>query len=119
MTAEAKKVAVQYGHIFRNNIHNTGDWCMYLKGGSSYFRVEGNELYNAGSGLMELLRSTFYYRPVGEDAYNLTLMRLIDEQFTKRPFYGVPRMTASLQALGYRTPHEVYFGTPKTLTPAR
>jgi len=43
-------VAVQYGHIFRNNIHNTGDWCMYLKGGSSYFRIEGNELYNAGNG---------------------------------------------------------------------
>jgi len=43
-------------------------------------------------GLLELSRSTFYYRPVGEDAYNLALMRLIDEQFTKRPFYGVPRM---------------------------
>jgi hypothetical protein len=43
-------VAVQYGHIFRNNIHNTGDWCMYLKGGSAYFRIEGNELYNAGNG---------------------------------------------------------------------
>ena len=43
-------------------------------------------------GLLELSRSTFYYQPVGEDAYNLELMRLIDEQFTKRPFYGVPRM---------------------------
>ncbi|MCJ7488283.1 MAG: IS3 family transposase, partial [Candidatus Aminicenantes bacterium] len=32
---------------------------------------------------------------------NLALMRLIDEQFTKRPFYGVPRMTASLRRLGY------------------
>jgi putative transposase len=52
-------------------------------------------------GLLELPRSTFYYQPVGEDAYNLALMRLIDEQFTKRPFYGVPRMTASLRAMGY------------------
>jgi len=52
-------------------------------------------------GLMELSRSTFYYQPVGEDAYNLALMRLIDEQFTKRPFYGVPRMTASLRAMGH------------------
>jgi putative transposase len=43
-------------------------------------------------GLLELSRSTFYYQPVGEDATNLELMRLIDEQFTKRPFYGVPRM---------------------------
>jgi len=52
-------------------------------------------------GLLELSRSTFYYRPVGEDAYNLALMRRIDEQFTKRPFYGVPRMTASLRMMGY------------------
>lgn len=51
-------------------------------------------------GLLELSRSTFYYRSVGEDAYNLGLMRLIDEQFTKRPFYGVPRMTACLRAMG-------------------
>ena len=52
-------------------------------------------------GLLELARSTFYYQPAGEDAYNLTLMRLIDEQFTKRPFYGVARMTASLRMMGY------------------
>jgi putative transposase len=52
-------------------------------------------------GLLELSRSTFYYRPVGEAAYNLGLMRLIDEQFTKRPFYGVPRMTACLRAMGF------------------
>jgi len=52
-------------------------------------------------GLLELSRSTFYYQPRGESAYNLGLMRLIDEQFTKRPFYGVPRMTARLRALGH------------------
>jgi len=51
--------------------------------------------------LLELSRSTFYYQPVGENAYNLALMRLIDEQFTKRPFYGVPRMTESLRRMGY------------------
>jgi len=52
-------------------------------------------------GLIELSRSTFYYQPIGENAYNLALMRLIDERFTKRPFYGVPRMTASLRAMGH------------------
>jgi len=52
-------------------------------------------------GLLELSRSTFYYQPLGENAYNLALMRLIDEQFTKRPFYGVPRMPASLRRIGY------------------
>ena len=52
-------------------------------------------------GLLELARSTFYYQPLGENGYNLALMRRIDEQFTKRPFYGVPRMTAWLRATGH------------------
>jgi Right handed beta helix region len=43
-------VAVQYGHFHGNKIHNAGDWCMYLKGGSAYFRVEGNEFYDCGTG---------------------------------------------------------------------
>jgi len=51
-------------------------------------------------GLLEFSRSRFNYQPVGEDAYNLALMRRIDEQFTKRPFYGVPRMTVSLRRMG-------------------
>ncbi len=43
-------VAVQYGHIVANKIHNCGDWGLYLKGGSAYFRVENNEIYNTGTG---------------------------------------------------------------------
>lgn len=43
-------VAVQYGHIVGNKIHNADDWCMYLKGGSAYFRIEANEIYNCGTG---------------------------------------------------------------------
>ena len=43
-------VAVQHGHIFRNKIHHASDWCLYLKGGSAYFRIEGNELHHAGNG---------------------------------------------------------------------
>lgn len=39
-------VGVQYGHYLNNRIHEAGDWCMYLKGGSSYFVVDGNEFYN-------------------------------------------------------------------------
>lgn len=46
--------------------------------------------------LLDLLRSSFYYRAVGEDEDNLTLMRLIDEEFTRHPFYGVRRMKAWL-----------------------
>lgn len=43
-------VAVQYGHIVNNRIHNADDWCIYLKGGSAYFRLEGNEIYDCGTG---------------------------------------------------------------------
>ena len=43
-------VAVQYGHIVGNKIHNAGDWCMYTKGGSADLRIEGNEIYNCDIG---------------------------------------------------------------------
>ncbi len=43
-------VAVQYGHILRNKISNAQDWCMYVKGGSAYIRIEGNEIFNCGTG---------------------------------------------------------------------
>jgi len=43
-------VAVQYGHVQGCRIHNAGDWCIYLKGGSANLRVEGNEIYNGGTG---------------------------------------------------------------------
>lgn len=38
--------------------------------------------------------------PATESEENLRLMRLIDEQFLKTPFYGTRRMTASLQRAG-------------------
>jgi putative transposase len=51
--------------------------------------------------LLELSRSSFYYAPAGEDEINQMLMRLIDEQFTRTPFYGVRRMTAWLRRQGH------------------
>jgi putative transposase len=51
--------------------------------------------------LLDLPRSCFYYLPAGEDDENQGLMRLIDEQFTKTPFYGVRRMTAWLRRQGH------------------
>ena len=48
-----------------------------------------------------LNRSSLYYQPVGESVYNLRLMRLLDEQYTRTPFYGWPRMTAYLQREGH------------------
>ena len=44
--------------------------------------------------LLGLNRSSLYYEPAAESAENLALMRLIDEQYTARPFYGSRRMTA-------------------------
>jgi putative transposase len=38
--------------------------------------------------LLGLSRSTRYYRPAGESAENLALMRRIDEQYLRTPFYG-------------------------------
>jgi putative transposase len=47
--------------------------------------------------LIGLNRSTFYSEPNGESALNLHLMRLIDEQYLRTPFYGYPKMTMALQ----------------------
>lgn len=38
--------------------------------------------------LLGLARSTWYYQSAGETAENLALMRRIDEQYLKTPFYG-------------------------------
>ena len=51
--------------------------------------------------LLGLARASFYYQSIGESAQNLRYMRLIDEQYTKTPFYGVPRLTAWLRSEGY------------------
>jgi putative transposase len=51
--------------------------------------------------LVGLNRSTFYYQPARESDLNLCLMRLIDKQYTRTPFYGWPRMTAYLRQEGY------------------
>ncbi len=52
--------------------------------------------------LLGLSRSSYYYESAGESEYNLELMRLIDEQYTKTPFYGTRRMTAWLRRQGYK-----------------
>ena len=51
--------------------------------------------------LLGLVRSSYYYAPTGESAENLALLRLLDEQYTRTPFYGVRRMTAVLRQQGY------------------
>jgi putative transposase len=46
-------------------------------------------------------RSTAYYEPVTVSAADLELMRRLDAQYTRTPFYGSRRMTAWLRTQGY------------------
>jgi len=52
-------------------------------------------------GLLGLNRSSLYYRPEGESKENLVLMRLLDEQYTRTPCYGVLKMVVYLRNSGY------------------
>lgn len=51
--------------------------------------------------LLNLNRSSIYYEPVGESDLNLAIMRALDQQYTKCPFYGVLRMHAFIKLIGY------------------
>jgi putative transposase len=48
-----------------------------------------------------LSRAAWYYEPEPESAENLRLMRLLDEQYTRTPFYGSRRMTVYLRDQGW------------------
>ena len=52
--------------------------------------------------LLGLARSSYYYDHQPESAYNLGLMRLLDEQYMRRPFYGSRRMRDWLRMQGHR-----------------
>ena len=51
--------------------------------------------------LLGLARSSYYYESVPEREENLLLMRLLDEQYTRTPFYGTRKMSAWLHMQGY------------------
>lgn len=51
-------------------------------------------------------RSSYYYEPASESAENLQLMRLLDQQYLKTPFYGSPRMTVWLRGQGWVVNHK-------------
>jgi len=51
--------------------------------------------------LLGVNRSGLYYEPSGESDQNLALMRLLDEQYTRTPFYGSRKMVAWLGAQGF------------------
>jgi putative transposase len=51
--------------------------------------------------LLGISRSSVYYQPVPTSQENLELMKLIDQQYLARPFYGSRRMMAWLRSQGY------------------
>lgn len=51
--------------------------------------------------LLGVNRSGLYYEPAGESEENLRLMRLLDEQYTRVPFYGSRKMTEWLATQGH------------------
>jgi putative transposase len=51
--------------------------------------------------LLGVNRSGLYYEPAGESEENLRLMRLLDEQYTRAPFYGSRKMTEWLATQGH------------------
>ncbi len=51
--------------------------------------------------LLCIHRSGLYYKPVSETEENLQLMRMMDEQYFKTPFYGIRRLTAWLNQKGH------------------
>lgn len=51
--------------------------------------------------MIGLNRASYYYQPCEETEYNLAIMRLIDEEYLRYPFFGSRRMTIWLQEQGY------------------
>lgn len=53
-------------------------------------------------GLLSINRSCFYYKAQEENPYNITLMKLIDEEYTRHPYLGIVKITKYLQGLGHQ-----------------
>ncbi len=56
--------------------------------------------------LIGLVRSSYYYEPSGESEYIKSLMKLIDELYTKHPSLGSPKMTRILRNMGHVVNHK-------------
>lgn len=51
--------------------------------------------------LIGVNRASYYYQPRVETEFNLMLMKLIDEEYLRHPFYGSRRMTVWLRSKAY------------------
>lgn len=52
--------------------------------------------------LISLPHSSYYREPMPESSESLALMRLIDEEYTRHPFYGSRKIRAWLNRQGYK-----------------
>ncbi len=52
--------------------------------------------------ILGINRSSLYYHPVPTSPETLEIMGLLDEEHTRHPFYGVPKMTEFLKRNGYK-----------------
>ncbi|MBE7171947.1 MAG: hypothetical protein INR73_15270 [Williamsia sp.] len=52
--------------------------------------------------MLQISRSGFYYQPVQESPENLAILRVLDEQYLKTPFFGVEKLLVTLIAMGYK-----------------
>ncbi len=52
--------------------------------------------------VLEIHRSGIYYKPKGESELNLTLMKRLDKQYFKTPFYGVLKLTELMKSEGFK-----------------
>ena len=53
------------------------------------------------SKLLYINRSSYYYYPKGESAANLEMMKLIDQEYMKYPFFGSRQMKSHLNRMGH------------------
>src|SRR5258708_9960367 len=51
--------------------------------------------------MLEIDRSSYYYQPMPISEEDLLLMRFLDEQYTRTPYYGKRKMVVYLQEQGY------------------
>ena len=56
--------------------------------------------------ILRVHRSGLYYQPTAESTENLAMMRLLDEQYFKTPFYGIRKLTEWLQNMDYAVNHK-------------
>lgn len=56
--------------------------------------------------LLDISRSSYYYRPTEDDTDDISIMNMIDEIYTRHPYYGSPKITAQLKRDGLIINHK-------------